>query len=94
MPTCIQEISPEVEVKARPNIFLFSRGFNSFRGKGVQLLFHKETCGFSRVGGPDPPPSTGPSSAVGNVTGYRCVSDCRSRGREFDPGPVPYFRGD
>ena len=29
-----------------------------------------------------------------NVSGYRCVSDCRSRGREFDPGPVPYFRGD
>ena len=34
---------------------------------------------------------TGPPSAVGNVSGYRCVSDCRSRGREFDPGPVPYF---
>ena len=33
-------------------------------------------------------------SAVGNVSGYRCVSDCRSRGREFDPGLVPYFRGD
>ena len=33
-------------------------------------------------------------SAVGNVSGYRCVSDCRSRGRKFDPGPVPYFRGD
>ena len=33
-------------------------------------------------------------SAVGNVSGYRCVSDCRSRGREFDPGPAPYFRGD
>ena len=33
-------------------------------------------------------------SAVGNVSGYICVSDCRSRGREFDPGPVPYFRGD
>ena len=32
-------------------------------------------------------------SAVGNVSGYRCVTDCRSRGREFDPGPVPYFRG-
>ena len=29
-----------------------------------------------------------------NVSGYRCVSDCRSRGHEFDPGPVPYFRGD
>ena len=38
--------------------------------------------------------STGPRSAVGNVSGYRCVSDCRSRSREFDPGPVPYFRGD
>ena len=37
---------------------------------------------------------TGPRSAVGNVSGYRCVSDCRSRGREFDLGPVPYFRGD
>ena len=39
-------------------------------------------------------PSAGPRSAVGNVSGYRCVSDCRSRGREFDPGPVPYFGGD
>ena len=37
---------------------------------------------------------TGPRSAVGNVSGYRYVSDCRSRGREFDPGPVPYFCGD
>ena len=37
---------------------------------------------------------TGLRSAVGNVSGYRCVSDCNSRGREFDPGPVPYFRGD
>ena len=36
----------------------------------------------------------GPRSTVGNVSGYRCVSDCRSRGREFDPGPAPYFRGD
>ena len=36
----------------------------------------------------------GPRSAVCNVSGYRCVSDCTSRGREFDPGPVPYFRGD
>ena len=32
---------------------------------------------------------TGPRSAVGNVSGNRCESDCRSRGREFDPGPVP-----
>ena len=34
---------------------------------------------------------TGLRSAVGNVSGYRCVSDCRSRGSKFDPGPVPYF---
>ena len=40
------------------------------------------------------PKKTGPRSAVGNVSGNRCESDCRSRGREFDPGPVPYFRGD
>ena len=38
--------------------------------------------------------NTGPHSAVGNVSGYRCEADSRSRGREFDPGPVPYFRGD
>ena len=37
---------------------------------------------------------TGPRSAVGNVSGYRCEADCKSRGREFDPGPVPYFCGD
>ena len=37
---------------------------------------------------------TGLRSAVSNVSGNRCESDCRSRGREFDPGPVPYFRGD
>ena len=37
---------------------------------------------------------TGPHSAVGNMSGYRGVSDWRSRGRKFDPGPVLYFRGD
>ena len=33
-------------------------------------------------------------SAVGNVSGYRCESDCKFRGREFDPSSVPYFHGD
>ena len=28
------------------------------------------------------------------VSVYRCMPDCNSRGRKFDPGPVPYFRGD
>ena len=37
---------------------------------------------------------TGPHSEVGNVSGNRWESDCKSRGREFDPGLVPYFRGD
>ena len=34
------------------------------------------------------PVNAGPRSAVSKVL------DCRSRGREFDPGPVSYFRGD
>ena len=34
---------------------------------------------------------TGPLSAVGNVSGYRCESDCRSRGCEFDPCSVHTF---
>ena len=38
--------------------------------------------------------AAGPRSAVGNMSGYRCVADCRSRGRKFDPGLVRYFRGD
>ena len=33
----------------------------------------------------------GPHSAVGNVSGYRCVSDCRSRGCEFDPSVTVYL---
>ena len=33
----------------------------------------------------------GPRSAVGNVSGYRCESDCRSRGRKFDHGPAHTF---
>ena len=28
------------------------------------------------------------------VSGCRFLSDCRSRGPEFDPGQVPYFCGD
>ena len=32
--------------------------------------------------------------AVGNVSGNRCESECRSRDGEFDPGPLSYFCGD
>ena len=33
---------------------------------------------------------TGPRCAVGNVSGNRCESDCRYRGREYEtlPGPI------
>ena len=30
-------------------------------------------------------------SPVGNLSGKRCESDCRSRGPKFNPSPVPYF---
>ena len=33
--------------------------------------------------------STGQSGAFGNMSGNRCKSDSRSRGREFNPGPIP-----
>ena len=37
---------------------------------------------------------TGPHSTVIKLSDCRYVSDCRFKGREFDPGPDPYFRGD
>ena len=37
---------------------------------------------------------TGPRSAVCNVSGNRCESDYRSRGREFNASLVSYFRRD
>ena len=36
---------------------------------------------------------TGLHSAVDNVSGFRCVSDCISRGPKFYPGPFSYFCG-
>ena len=35
-----------------------------------------------------------PHRVVGNMSDCRYMSDYTSRGREFDPGPVPYFLGD
>ena len=34
---------------------------------------------------------TGLRGAVGNLSGNRCESDCRSRGREFDPAQSHTF---
>ena len=36
---------------------------------------------------------TRPCSAFSNVSGYRCVPDCKSRGHELDPSPVQDFPG-
>ena len=36
---------------------------------------------------------TGERSSVRNVSCNRCEYDCRSRGRKFDSGRVPYFHG-
>ena len=32
--------------------------------------------------------------AYGNMSDCRYLSDCRFRGQDFDPGQLPYFRGD
>ena len=40
------------------------------------------------------PQNLRPRIAVGNLSGNRCESDCRSRGHKFDPGLVPNFLGD
>ena len=62
--------------------------------KTVCLIFsRKQTLGavWSRNISFAHPFPTGPCSAVGNVSDYRWVSDCRSRGRKFDPSQVPYL---
>ena len=33
-------------------------------------------------------------SPVGNVSDCRYLSNCKSKGRKIDPGPVPYIHGD
>ena len=40
------------------------------------------------------PVYAGLRNTVGIMSGCRYVSDCRSRGRRFDPGLLPYFRRD
>ena len=35
-----------------------------------------------------------PISDIGSHSAIGSEFDCRSRGREFDPGPVVYFGGD
>ena len=60
---------------------------------GQKYMLHREHSAnlltFNKL-----PLFTGSRSTVGNVSGNRCESNCRSRGHELDHGPVPYFRGD
>ena len=76
-----------------PDFFKIKVFINSFRNS-IRVSNSLDTDKAKHFGPDLGQNFTGPRNAVGNVSGYRCVSDCRSRGREFDPGPVPYFRGD
>ena len=64
----------------------FKGSLLEYRSQSILLILNVQITMMSST-------NTGPRSAVGNVSGNRCESDCRSRGRESDPGPVPYFRG-
>ena len=59
-----------------------------------ELLHNRQFCQFIKFWNYHLSLYTRPRNAVSNVSGNRCESDCRSRVCEFNPGPVPYFRGD
>ena len=93
--TLSRSINAGVEVLFYYRILRINRkSFKSFSHWTISLDVFVEAIFFSSCSANILRSSTGPRSAVGNVSGNRCESDCRSVGREFDPGPVPYFRGD
>ena len=83
----LENVEPDALKEWKINIFKIIDTRISFYFCNTHLLPLKPKSSFQHL-------NTRPCSAVGNVSGYRCVSDCRSRGREFNPGPVSYFRGD
>ena len=89
----LNELRKREKMRGLSSILSLFHEFNKFNNTGAHMLdsIYHMTLKLLKNHIFD---MTGPRSAVGNVSGYRCVSDCRSRGREFDPGPVPYFRGD
>ena len=84
----LNELRKRDKMQGLPSVLsLFRNELNKFNKTGAGMLdsiYHMPVESLS----------TGLRSAVGNVSGNRCKSDCKSRGPEFDPGPVPYFRGD
>ena len=66
------------------------------QGNTLKLILKEQSSGFTLFGEAYllNMYCSGPRSAVSNVSGNRCESDCSSRGLKFDPGPVPYFHGD
>ena len=66
-----------------PFSWIIQEGLLSVSNKSMCTKYLLTTCS-----------STELHRAVGNVSSYRCLSDCRSRGHKFDPDPVPYFSGD
>ena len=67
------------------------RGIAMYAIVGMWLNAFMQKMSFSKKHGPkrDATQLGHIYSAVGNVSGYRSLSDCRSRCHEFDPGPVP-----
>ena len=58
------------------------------------FILKANTLGLIRLPLIWPVSTTGRCSPVGNMFDCRYMSDCRSRGPEFDPGLVLYFRWD
>ena len=69
---------------------LKNQGFENFELSTIYMSQEKLISLHANYKQSDQP--TRPHSAVGNVSGCRYMSDCRSRGREFDLGPVSYFK--
>ena len=81
-------VSSKIVIRAVDTISLYSRSlliYNYFSKDTHQMSLY---CDLRMFLGLFNAFHTGPRITVGNV------SDCRSRGREFDPGSVPYFSGD
>ena len=81
-------IFPDLSENTPGNVFILLHSWRLIKCASHNLSVNKKNPAIIMLF------ATRPHSAVGNVSGNRCQSDCRSRGRQFDPGPVPYFRGD
>ena len=74
---------------------LLCRGYCYVRNcEDVVINAFMHRVSFQKSMNPDETLHNRPRSAVRNMPGYRCMSDCRSRGRKFIRSPVTYIRRD